>query len=605
LFTEYKENPMIPVFPKDRNIMRLLKPLFLTITMFIFLLARSQQLSFLKAEGKRIVNEKEENVLLRGIGLGGWMIQEGYMLHLNKEGQQYRVRQRIEQLLGKEQTSEFYSAWLSNNTTKSDIDSLHAWGFNSVRLPMHYNLFTLAADEEPVPGKNTWLTIGFTLTDSLISWCRANHMYVFLDLHAAPGGQGNDLNISDRDPAKPSLWQSESNKQKTISFWKKIAERYANEPTVGGYDILNEPNWGFEDTLNDRNGLKEKGNQPLRQLLMDITTAIREVDKKHIIIIEGNGWGNNYAGMMGPWDNNMVLSFHKYWNYNNQQSIQHILDYREKYKIPVWIGETGENSNTWYTEAIRLFEDNNIGWSWWPLKKMGNNNPLQIRSNPDYDVLLKYWTGKTPTAPAKASVYKGLMELAADTKCERNIVHQDVIDAMTRQPFSSDTKPFRENNILPGSVLLAADYDLGVIGKAYYDLDSANFGISSGKEKMGNRGRVYRNDGVDIYEDSLQKGVFYVGHTEDGEWLQYTIHVLKAGKYKIRFSVSSIAGGGEISLSVNNTTIPFNLPIPPTGADTNWQTVIFKNLELAEGTQQIRVHIHTGGFNISKMVFEK
>ena len=183
----------------------------------------AQGQGFLKADGKRIVNEQGENVLLRGIGLGGWMVQEGYMLHLNKDGQQYKIKQRIAGLIGKEQTEEFYKAWLSNHTTKSDIDSLHAWGFNSVRLPMHFNLFTLPVDEEPVAGKNTWLPPGFALTDSLIAWCRSNHMYVILDLHAAPGGQGNDLNISDRDPSKPSLWQSEADRQKTIAFWQKIA----------------------------------------------------------------------------------------------------------------------------------------------------------------------------------------------------------------------------------------------------------------------------------------------------------------------------------------------------------------------------------------------
>jgi aryl-phospho-beta-D-glucosidase BglC (GH1 family) len=189
------------------------------------------------------------------------------------------------------------------------MDSLGAWGFNSVRLPMHFNLFTLPVDAEPEPGKNTWITTGFALTDSLIAWCKANHVYVFLDLHAAPGGQGNDLNISDRDPSKPSLWQSEANKQKTIELWQKIAARYESDTTVGGYDIINEPNWGFEDTAGDRNGLKEQKNQPLKQLMMDITKAIRAVDKNHIIIIEGNGWGNNYHGILPTWDNNMVLSF--------------------------------------------------------------------------------------------------------------------------------------------------------------------------------------------------------------------------------------------------------------------------------------------------------
>ena len=64
---------------------------------------------------------------------------------------------------------------------------------------------------------------------------------------------------------------------------------------------------------------------------MDITASIREVDTRHIIIIEGNGWGNNYSGMLGTWDNNMVLSFHKYWNKNDLASIQHILDIREQY----------------------------------------------------------------------------------------------------------------------------------------------------------------------------------------------------------------------------------------------------------------------------------
>jgi endoglucanase len=109
---------------------------------------------------------------------------------------------------------------------------LHSWGFNSVRLPMHYNLFTLPAENEPIAGKNTWLTIGFALTDSLVTWCRENHMYIILDLHAAPGGQGNDLNISDRDGSKPSLWQNDANRQKTIALWSKLAERYSNEDTI-------------------------------------------------------------------------------------------------------------------------------------------------------------------------------------------------------------------------------------------------------------------------------------------------------------------------------------------------------------------------------------
>ncbi len=334
--------------------------IFLALIFFFPFSGNSQ--GFLKADGQKIVNAKGENVLLRGIGLGGWMVQEGYMLRINQGGQQHKIRQRIEELIGPEQTGEFYDAWLSNHTRKADIDSLKAWGFNSVRLPMHYDLYTLSVDKEPVAGKNTWIEKGFTLTDSLLAWCKANQMYLILDLHAAPGGQGNDVNISDRDPSKPSLWESEANQQKTIALWQKLAERYVNEPWIGGYDVINEPNWGFSDPGNDKNGTREQKNEPLKKLMMDITAAIRQVDNNHLIIIEGNGWGNNYNGVLPPWDKNMALSFHKYWNYNDQASIKGILNFRDKYNIPVWLGETGENSNVWFTEAIRLFETNNIGW---------------------------------------------------------------------------------------------------------------------------------------------------------------------------------------------------------------------------------------------------
>ena len=132
------------------------------------------------------------------------------------------------------------------------MDLLAKAGFNSIRLPMHYNLFTLPIEQEPVKGQNTWLTTGFDLVDNLLSWCKANRIYLILDLHASPGGQGKDANISDADPSKPSLWESELNRQKTIALWRKLAQRYANEPWIGGYDLLNEPNWTFEGK--DKNG---------------------------------------------------------------------------------------------------------------------------------------------------------------------------------------------------------------------------------------------------------------------------------------------------------------------------------------------------------------
>jgi len=383
---------------------------------------------FLKAQGKLIVNERGEKVILRGMGLGGWMLQESYMLKLGPVGPQFRIRKKIEDLIGKEKTAAFYEGWLAGQTRKIDIDSMAAWGFNSVRLPMHYRLYTLSVEEEPVAGKNTWLEKGFALTDSLLAWCKANHLYLILDLHAAPGGQGHDYNISDRDSTKPSLWDSEANQQKMIALWHRLAERYANEPWIGGYDIINEPNWGFEDAK-DRNGLKEQKNAPLRKLMMEITAAIRSVDKKHIIIIEGNGWGNNYRGVLPPWDDNLVLSFHKYWNPNTDAAIKGPLELREKYNIPLWLGESGENNNTWYRECIQLVESHDIGWSWWPLKKIGTNNPLEVPTPPEYQRVVDYFLGKGPR-PTEQQAEEAFNGLLRNIRLENNIYHKDVTDAM-------------------------------------------------------------------------------------------------------------------------------------------------------------------------------
>jgi aryl-phospho-beta-D-glucosidase BglC (GH1 family) len=556
---------------------------------------------FLKTDGKRIVNEKGENVLLRGMGLGGWMLQEGYMLRVYKEGQQYRIRQRLEELTSPEQVQEFYDTWLDNYTRKTDIDSMRAWGFNSVRLPMHYNLYTLPVEEEPVAGNNTWLEKGFAMTDSLLSWCKANKLYLILDLHAAPGGQGNDLNISDRDPSKPSLWQSEANKQKTIALWKKLAEKYADEPWIGGYDIINEPNWGFEDTVNDINGLREKKNVPLKQLMVDITKAIREVDNKHIIIIEGNGWGNNYNGILPTWDDNMVLSFHKYWSGTTDNDIRNMLDTREKYNVPIWIGETGENSNTWYTEAIQLFEKHNIGWAWWPLKKASLSSPLEVPANHNWMAVVRYMNGEGK-APKESDVYSGMMELAVYSKLENCIIHRDIIDAMFRQVKSTATIPFKKIRLRNNTVIQAADYDLGRNGYAYFDKDTANYGQGS----TGNRGHTYRNDGVDIRKDSAHYEQYYVSNIEDGEWLQYSFRVKDAGRYRIQFTVlPDSEEEGSITIMLKNKIVAENIVVPKAGENDEWQTVEVKDIKIPRSTRKMRILVKKGGFNLRKISFYK
>lgn len=550
-----------------------------------------------------MIDGSGNEVILRGIGLGGWMLQEPYMLKVSGAATaQHDIRKKITDLIGETKTRKFYDAWLANHCTKGDIDSLVAWGFNSVRLPMHFNLFTLPIEKEPVKGKSTWLPKGFALTDSLLSWCKADHIYLILDLHAAPGGQGHDNAISDRDTSKLSLWQAEANKEKTIALWQKLAARYAKEEWIGGYDLINEPNWGFQDET-DKNGCAEKNNIPLKALLKDITAAIRKVDKQHIIFIEGNCWANNYNGIFPLWDDNTVISFHKYWNYTDKASIQNFLDYRKTWNVPVWMGETGENSNTWFTDVVSLLERNKIGWAMWPLKKSGLNNPLQVKIDPGTQQIFDYWKGNA-ARPSAATAFKSLMQFAKNTNIKNTIVQHDVIDAMMRQVQSADAVPFKQNIIRPNTILFAADYDIGRSGVAYHDKDSAEYWVSTTVRTPWNTGGQYRNDGVDIEicRDAVSNG-YNVGWIETGEWLQYSIYLPDDGVFDVNIRSASKENSGHVKLLVNDAFASGDILLPQTGETQNWKTSTIKSVKLTKGWNRLRVLATGGGFNLNYLQF--
>ncbi len=271
---------------------------------------------------------------------------------------------------------------------------------------MHYNLFTLPIEEEPVKGTDTWLTTGFEMTDNLLAWCRANRMYLILDLHAAPGGQGKDANISDYDPAKPSLWESEENRRKTVALWRKLAERYANEPWIGGYDILNEPNWTFEGK--DKNG-REDVSQPA-----------------HLGSLPGHHHGHPRGRHQAPHHRRgqrlgeQLQRFPDALGQQPRDELPQVLEpehrgsdravpgLREQYHVPIWLGESGENTNEWFRECVALVEKHGIGWAWWPYKKINNPRCIMTVTPPDdFKKVVDYWNGEgerpSPRARAGAS----------------------------------------------------------------------------------------------------------------------------------------------------------------------------------------------------------
>jgi aryl-phospho-beta-D-glucosidase BglC (GH1 family) len=385
---------------------------------------KNEDIGFLHTKDKMIVDGQGNEILLRGMGFGGWMVQEPYMMQVSASAPagQHTIFEDIEELVGAEKLATYHRAWLDNYCTEEDVRQLSIMGFNSLRLPMHYNLFTLPIQKEPVRGQNTWLERGFEIVDQLLEWCASHQVYLILDLHAAPGGQGQDANISDYDDSKPSLWESPENKQKTIELWRKLAERYADESWIGGYDLINEPNWHLG-----------QNNRDLKQLYDQIIAAIREVDQNHIIFIEGNWFANDHSGLWPFDDDNVVLSFHRYWCDNTTETILDYLQMRDQYNVPLWMGESGENSNQWYREAVKLLENNKIGWAWWTWKKMESGSGVYSIKAPDgYDQLRNYWENGGQK-PDTAFAFNVMMQVAENARIENCLLNGEVIRALMQQ----------------------------------------------------------------------------------------------------------------------------------------------------------------------------
>ena len=564
---------------------------FFVLGFLSLFLSISVEAQYLKRSGKNIVNENGEVVILRGMGLGNWMLQEPYMMnYVGGAVSQGDFKNKLENLIGSEKTNDFFNKWHDNFIAKADIDSLSNWGFNSVRLAMHYNLFTLPIEDEPVQGENTWLPKGFELVDNLLSWCQDNEMYLILDLHAAPGGQGRDPNISDRDPSKPSLWESELNKSKTVALWSKLANRYKDTPWMGGYDLINETHWDFND-ISD-----------LRDLFIRITNAIREHDDKRILFVEGNGYANDFTGLTPPWDPNMAYSFHKYKTFNSHFTLEFVLNIQKEYNYPLWMGESGENSNAWATDAVKLFEELGIGWSWWTYKKLNSiTNPVSFKSNSKYDALISYMKGESSSKPAIDDIYAGLLELAESTKSENVNFQKDYIDALLRQPYTNSTIPY-SSNIVPGTIY-ASDFDLGNNLNAYYDTNSYDFEYSTGTYQASNS-FTYRNDGADVNSTTYTGANGYcIEYIEKGEWAGYTIDVEEDGLYDIDIFYSSTSNSGKISFEINGFPTRSNISLGNSGSYESFIEKRLEKVKLSKGENRFKFISENSGFDLSHFVF--
>lgn len=95
------------------------------------------------------------------------------------------------ELVGPAEARRFWNSFKDNYITRDDIAFLAEKGVNTLRVPMNYRSFTDEDYMGQISGGD-----GFQRIDRLVSWCKAEGIYLILDMHSAPGGQ-TGYNIDD------------------------------------------------------------------------------------------------------------------------------------------------------------------------------------------------------------------------------------------------------------------------------------------------------------------------------------------------------------------------------------------------------------------------
>lgn len=307
---------------------------------------------FVRVDGPRFVRPDGTTLHLKGTNLGNWLVPEGYMWQLDEggAGSPREIETLVELLVGPERAPRFWREYRERYITRDDIQFLARTGCNTLRVPLHYRFFATPDGE------------GYALLDRLIGWSREAGLLLILDMHCAPGGQ-TGTNIDD-SLGYPWLFESPAAQDQLVQIWRDLARRYRDEPTVLGYDLLNEPLPNFEGWGRLRPALEPLLQRTLR--------AVREVDPHHIVIFTGAHWSTDFSVLGAPPAPNLAYTFHTYWTPPTRATLQPHLDFRARHQVPLWLGESGENTDEWVAQFRQLLDAHDIGWTFWPYKKMGS-----------------------------------------------------------------------------------------------------------------------------------------------------------------------------------------------------------------------------------------
>ena len=347
----------------------------------------TQKNNYVRVSGPDLIQPNGQKLYIQGTNLGNWLNPEGYMFGFSRTNSAWMIDLLFKQAVGPDFTAKFWQTFKENYITRDDILFIKQQGANTIRLPFNYKLFT----DEDYMGLSSQQD-GFKRIDDVVAWCKEAGLYLILDMHDCPGGQTGD-NIDDGH-GYPWLFESEPSQQLFCSIWRQIADRYKGEPIILGYELANEPIAHYFEN-------KEELNQQLEPLYKRAVKAIREVDPYHIILLGGARWNSDFY-MFTDWtfDQNIMYTCHRYGGEATKEAIKDYIDFRDKTNLPMYMGEIGHNTDQWQTDFVKVMKEVNIGYTFWPYKKIDGSCMMGIRRPELWDsIVVKY--SETPRGTYK------------------------------------------------------------------------------------------------------------------------------------------------------------------------------------------------------------
>jgi endoglucanase len=405
-------------------------------------------MDMLQVKNGKIINSSGNAIQLRGTCVGGWMNMENFIN--GYPGSEIGIRSAVAKVLGSSKADFFFNRMLDNMLGEEDIKFLKECGSTVVRLPLNYKHFE--DDKKPFEYKEE----GFARLNQVLAWCEKYELYAILDLHAVAGWQNTDWHC-DNDSAHSMFWEHPHFIDRFIAIWEEFARRYQGREIIAGYDVMNEPlcnaaRGRFTGVANYQRAW-DKINSVFRR----VVEAIRAIDAKHIIFLEGDYFAALFEGLEAPFTDNLAYSSHNYneagfgpgaypgvingsmWNKEKQISsfLEHEgFKFTQKHNVPLWVGEFGSVYNGAKEEIgdrlralndqIGTFEEYGAHWTTWTYKDVGVMGWVMLDPESDYMQLIKHnleakrlldtdqWMGWLPDTPAKDMVRK-LSEYARTT----------------------------------------------------------------------------------------------------------------------------------------------------------------------------------------------